>query len=81
MMINLLSFTIGVATSQGNTYTVGIEDLTQVLNFASTNLSNEASFTSLENYCNNFQMFTILGKSEVKSGEFASLEAFKNFGL
>lgn len=53
MTINFLSFTIGVATSQGDTYTVGIEDLTQVLNFSSTNFSNEASFTSLENYWNN----------------------------
>ena len=69
-MINPISFTIGVATTQGDTYTVEIEDLTQVLNFSSTNFSNEASFTSLENYyTNNFQVFTILGKSEVESKE------------
>lgn len=81
-MNNPLSFTIGVATSQGDTYTVGIENLSDFLNFSNTNFSSQTSFQQLENfYENNFIMFTFLGKSEVEARELAFFETFNNSGL
>ncbi|MDX5479837.1 MAG: hypothetical protein LPJ98_15430 [Cyclobacteriaceae bacterium] len=82
MMNNPLSFTIGVATSQGDTYTVGIENLSDFLNFSNTNFTSQTSFQQLENfYENNFIMFTFLGKSEVEARELAFFETFNNSGL
>lgn len=82
MMNNPLSFTIGVATSQGDTYTVGIENLSDFLNFSNTNFGSQTSFQQLENfYENNFIMFTLLGKGEVEARELAFFETFNNSGL
>jgi hypothetical protein len=82
MMNNPLSFTIGVASPQGNSYTVGIEDVSLFLSFSASNFSNQSSFNSLENfYQNNFTMYSLLGKSEVEARELAFLETFANSGL
>ncbi len=82
MMNNPLSFSIGVTTPQGNSYMVGIEDISMFLNFSSANFSSQSSFNSLEEfYENNFIAFTVYGKTEEEARELAFFETFANSGL
>jgi hypothetical protein len=82
MMNNPLSFSIGVTTPQGNSYMVGIEDISMFLSFSSANFSSQSSFNSLEEfYENNFIAFTVYGKTEEEARELAFFETFANSGL
>ena len=82
MMNNPLSFTIGVATPQGNSYTLGIENLNQFLNFSSSNFSSQTAFIELEELYE-FNYLTYLGMygNEVLAREIAFLETFAGSGL
>jgi len=82
MMNNPLSFSIGVATPQGNSYTLGIEDLNQFLSFAMANFSNQMAFNELEeSYEFNYSIFSNIYSNEILGREMAFLETFSGSGL
>ncbi len=77
------TFTAGVVTSQGTSYTMMIEDLNAFLGFSQASFGNEDSFKAFEGSYNGlYKLYNeVFGKNEVISRELALLKILEGSGI